>query len=166
MAYCKNCGTQLNEGQNFCPNCGASNEQHPHICPKCGAALEDGQQFCSQCGSQIGQNNNYQPNAGYNQPQGYNQQSVQVYNQQGIYPRDESTNTLLMVSFIFMCIAGGIMAIPTFGIALAWCIPMTIHGYKIWKGTAPNTVCFGVCTLLFVGLIAGILMLVAPKDNK
>jgi hypothetical protein len=41
---------------------------------------------------------------------------------------------------------------------------MTIRSYKIWKGMKPNTIGFGVCSLIFVGLIAGILLLIAPKD--
>ena len=26
MKYCKNCGTELSEGQEFCPNCGTAVE--------------------------------------------------------------------------------------------------------------------------------------------
>lgn len=28
MAYCKNCGTQLDDGQNFCPNCGTAQDEN------------------------------------------------------------------------------------------------------------------------------------------
>ncbi|HEX7483697.1 MAG TPA: hypothetical protein VF281_00950 [Candidatus Saccharimonadales bacterium] len=50
-------------------------------------------------------------------------------------------------------------------IPLAWMIPMTVISYGIYKGTKKNTVAFGVCTLLFVSLVGGILLLVAKKDD-
>lgn len=50
-------------------------------------------------------------------------------------------------------------------IALAWMIPMCIHANRIRSGNAPNTIAFGVCTLIFVSFIGGILQLCAPKDE-
>ena len=50
-------------------------------------------------------------------------------------------------------------------IALAWMLPMCLHANKIRIGAAPNTIAFGVCTLLFVSFIGGILQLCAPKDQ-
>jgi hypothetical protein len=73
---------------------------------------------------------------------------------------------LFTAAFIFMILGTIVLAANTFGIALAWCIPMTIHSYKIKQGVSPNTIAFGVCSLLFVGLIAGILLLVAGKDER
>ena len=43
----------------------------------------------------------------------------------------------------------GVMFTPFLLIPLAWMIPMTVHAYKIYKGRKPNTVAFGVCTLIF-----------------
>ncbi len=43
-------------------------------------------------------------------------------------------------------------------------IPMTVHSYGIYKGTKPNTVGFDVCTLIFIGLISGILLLCSKKE--
>ena len=79
-----------------------------------------------------------------------------------MYQREDAG--LLNAAFVLMIIMTIIMAIPTFGIALAWCIPMTVHVNKIKNGLAANTIGFGVCTLLFVGIIPGILLLVAKKD--
>ncbi|MDO5330518.1 MAG: hypothetical protein Q4F15_03705 [Bacillota bacterium] len=45
-------------------------------------------------------------------------------------------------------------------IPLIWCIPMTVSVYKAYKGEKTLGVGFKVCTLLFVNLIAGILLLV------
>ena len=56
----------------------------------------------------------------------------------------------------FMIIGTIAMGLSTVGIALFWCIPMTIHYFKnsYWVGTG-----FKVCTLLFVNTFAGILLL-------
>lgn len=50
-------------------------------------------------------------------------------------------------------------------IPLAWMIPMTVHIWGIYKGTKANTTGFGVCTLIFVSLIGGILLLISKKDR-
>lgn len=50
-------------------------------------------------------------------------------------------------------------------IPLAWMIPMTVISYGIYKGTKKNTTTFGVCTLLFVNIVSGILLLVSKKDD-
>ena len=55
-------------------------------------------------------------------------------------------------------IASAIAVIP-----LIWCIPMTIKVYKAYKGEETLSTGFKVCTLLFVSLIGGILLLV---DNE
>lgn len=66
-----------------------------------------------------------------------------------------------VAAFIFCLlstIACGWLLIP-----LIWCIPMTIKVYKAYKGEATLSVGFKVCTLLFVSLIGGILLL-CDKD--
>ena len=50
-------------------------------------------------------------------------------------------------------------------IPLAWMIPMTVHCWGLYKGTKANTTGFGVCTLIFVNLVGGILLLVSRKDR-
>ena len=79
-----------------------------------------------------------------------------------IYPMKETDRTLRLIAFIWnvLCTVGcGILLIP-----LAWMIPMTVHSYGIYKGTKPNTVGFDVCTLIFIGLISGILLLCSKKE--
>ncbi len=49
-------------------------------------------------------------------------------------------------------------------IPLAWMIPMTVRSYKIYKGTAQNTVGFAVCDLIFCSTVGGILLL-CDLDN-
>lgn len=79
-----------------------------------------------------------------------------------IYPMTETDRTLRLIAFIWniLCTIGcGVLIVP-----LAWMIPMTVHSYGIYKGTKANTVGFDVCTLIFIGLISGILLLCSKKD--
>ncbi len=49
---CKNCNTQIMEGEKFCPNCGTQTEQEERAiyCPNCGTPIYDGEKFCTKCG--------------------------------------------------------------------------------------------------------------------
>lgn len=108
-----------------------------------------------------------------NQQQAYQQQvnQQQAYQQQVPvppvapvpYPMSQKDSTLRLINFIF-CV---IMTVCSFWLILplAWMIPMTVHSWGIYKGTKPNTVAFGVCTLIFVSLVGGILLLVSDKDK-
>lgn len=66
-------------------------------------------------------------------------------------------STLAIVAKIFMiisCVASGFSLIP-----LCWTIPMTIHYCNAIKNNEKVGVGFKVCSLLFVNVVAGILML-------
>ena len=120
-----------------------------------------------------------QPGSQYGQPtqdgvyngfQGYAAQQPQanqpVY--QGsdplqVYPVSSTDSTLRLINFI-LCVVSTVIGAAAI-IPLAWCIPMTIHSWRIYKGQRPNTVAFGVCTLIFVNLVGGILLLVSKKDQ-
>ena len=77
--------------------------------------------------------------------------------------QDRSTEqTLRLVAFalnVVSCVGFGLLLIP-----LAWMIPMTIHSWKIYKGEEPNTLTFGICDLLFVNMISGVLLLITEKE--
>lgn len=75
----------------------------------------------------------------------------------------ESDKTLRLVAFILNIIST--VSVGWAIIPLAWMIPMTVISYGIYKGNKRNTVAFGVCTLIFVNLISGILLLVSKKDD-
>ncbi len=80
-----------------------------------------------------------------------------------VYSMTETDRTLRLIAFILNVITTvfcGIFIIP-----LAWMIPMTVRSWSIYKGKKPNTVAFGVCTLIFLDLIAGILLLCSKKDK-
>jgi hypothetical protein len=75
----------------------------------------------------------------------------------------DNDKTLHLIAFIFNIIST--VSVGWTLIPLAWMLPMTIISYGIYKGTKKNTTAFGVCTLLFVNLISGILLLVSKKDK-
>lgn len=75
----------------------------------------------------------------------------------------DNDKTLKLIAFIFSIV--GTVSLGWLIIPLAWMIPMTVISYGIYKGTKKNTVAFGVCMLIFTSLIAGILLLVAKKDD-
>lgn len=79
------------------------------------------------------------------------------------YGMSSQDSTLRLIAFVFCIIStvtAGWMLIP-----LAWMVPMTVITWGIYKGKKRNTVAFGVCTLIFVSLVGGILLLVSKKDD-
>lgn len=100
-----------------------------------------------------------QPEAAYRQ-QPY-QQAPSPY--PAAYPMSDFDRTLRMVAFILNMVSLAVSAILI--IPLAWMIPMCITSWRIYKGTRPNTTAFGVCTLIFVSLFGGILLLISKKDR-
>jgi len=51
-------------------------------------------------------------------------------------------------------------------IAWLWVIPMTIHSWKLYKNNEKATITFGVCELLFVNIISGVLHLIDTEMDK
>ncbi|MDR0979672.1 MAG: hypothetical protein LBM12_00735 [Candidatus Nomurabacteria bacterium] len=49
-------------------------------------------------------------------------------------------------------------------VSLAWRIPMMFMMDKIRKGERKNTIAFGVCTLIFLDFISGIVLLCASEE--
>lgn len=105
--------------------------------------------------------------ATYEQPQPAYQQ---VYAQPvapaapaALYPMTDTDRNLRLVAFIF-CILS-LVGLCWLIVPLAWMIPMSVISWGIYKGTKANTVAFGVCTLIFCSLVAGILLLCSNKDR-
>lgn len=93
----------------------------------------------------------------------YGQPAYQGAYDGAIYPMSDSDRTLRLINFI-LCLVSTITCALLI-IPLAWMLPMTIISWGIYKGKKRNTTAFGVCTLLFVNLIGGILLLCSHKDQ-
>lgn len=105
-------------------------------CTKCGNELLDDAVICPKCGCAV--EGTVNP-ATVNKPSG-----------------------LQIAAKIFMilgCISMGWCLIP-----LAWCIPMTVSYCGKIERKEPVGIGFKICSLLFVSMIAGILML-CDSDN-
>ena len=107
-------------------------------CSKCGAEMVDEAIFCVKCGATTAQ-------------------SGAVFGaSQNSAPR---TTGAVTAAKVFMILGTVLMALCTWGIGLAWCLPLTIIYFKKIERGEPIGTGFKVCSLLFVSMIAGILML-------
>lgn len=109
--------------------------------------------YCSHCGQALSENSNVCPVCGEN-----NEPQVPSA------PREPKESGLATAAKIFMILGTIVNAVSGFLIPLAWCIPMTISYCKKLKRGEPISTGFKVCSLLFVSLLGGILML-CDKDN-
>ncbi|MBR7184802.1 MAG: TM2 domain-containing protein [Clostridia bacterium] len=53
--FCKNCGSQIEDGAAFCANCGCALGQTQSFCSACGAPIQPGATACAQCGKPVNQ---------------------------------------------------------------------------------------------------------------
>lgn len=78
-----------------------------------------------------------------------------------------STRGMYTAAAVLNWVTLAIVVVATFGIgiiAAAWIVPMTIVTHKAAKGPYKHTA-LAVCTLLFVNIISGILMLVDDSNR-
>lgn len=157
MKYCSNCGAEMADNQLYCTRCDQANRNEN----------TEGQANTEYAQQNYGQTNGYNQN-GYTPNDGsQNSYNTNSYSQNGFYmscpqaqpaPRSESgmvtaIKVLLVIGTIYTALCG-------FLIPLLWCVPMTISYFNKIKRGEPISTAFKVCSLLFVSLIAGILMLV------
>lgn len=86
----------------------------------------------------------------------------QIFDAEQIYPMTSQDRTLRLIAFILniiTCVCYCWLIFP-----LAWMVPMTVMSWSVYKGKRANTVAYGVCTLIFLNLVSGILLLVSRKD--
>ena len=114
-------------------------------CVKCGAEMFDDAVMCVKCGRM---DENYAISEKRN--------GAKVNNE---------LSGLKLAAFILMIVGTVVNALYTLGIALAWCLPMTLYYSKRIKRGEPVGTGFKVCTLLFVNTIAGIIMLCDNSNN-
>lgn len=151
MKYCVHCGAQIPDETVLCPQCGCVADQNGPAAPndpayQGGPAAPNGPAY----------------QGGPAAPNGPAYQGGPVYAPTPVYvapsyPAPAQESTMKLIAKIFMlisCILMGFYLIP-----LAWTIPMTVSYWHSVKEHRPVGVGFKVCSLLFVSLIAGILML-------
>lgn len=133
------------------------------FCPNCGAQLPDNSFVCSSCGASVDPipQSNTPPQGTYQQPyyppQGTYQQVPYSAGYPGAQPtpRNDGMAIAIKVLLILSCIvAAGECLVP-----LAWCLPMTISIWKSLDNHEPISDAMKICTLIFVNLVAGILLL-------
>lgn len=102
-------------------------------CSKCGQQIHDEAVVCVHCGCPVGQ----------------------MIQRQCEDAQNKSTmKTIAKILMIVSTAITGLWIIP-----LAWCLPMTLNYCKKLQNDEPVSMNFKICTLLFVNLISGILML-------
>lgn len=83
-------------------------------------------------------------------------------------PPSSGSRGMYTAAAVLNWITLGIVIVATFGIGLiaaAWVVPMTVLTHKAAKGPYKHTA-LAVCTLLFVNIISGILMLVDDSNRS
>ncbi len=157
MKFCKNCGAQLADEAAFCTNCGTQAEQ---VAPQQPAAPQ--QAYAAPQQPYAAPQQQY---AAPQQPYAAPQQAYpqQAYAQQPYAPA-RPTSGITTAAKVFMILGTIATSLGGYLIPLAWCLPMTIVYFKKLKTGQPISTGFKVCSLLFVSLIGGILML-CDKDN-
>ena len=107
------------------------------FCTKCGAELMDEAIICVKCGCSVESN------------------TISHSKNQNLLPK----SGLSVAAKVFMILGTIVMALWTFCIGLAWCLPLTIIYFKKVNKGEPIGVGFKVCSLIFVSLLGGIFML-------
>ncbi len=152
-------------------------------CSHCGAELLDEAEICIHCGCRVA--NRPSQNSNSNQTLGLIAKIFMIIT---IASQAIAAFAFLAITIVFAITGNIIMAQPdaTSGmpataafnigilmlviytvamlIPLAWCIPMTISVHRKLRDKQPISVAFKVCTLLFVNLVSGILLL-CMKDE-
>ena len=147
MAFCRNCGNQVNDGTKFCP--------------KCGQAVDGATQ----------QQVNQQQAQAYQQPvQGY-QQPTQAYQQtqQQQPPQPSSNLVLAILSTIFCCVPTGIYAIIQASKVEKLYLAGDYNGAEIAAGDAKKWSIIGmvlsvICWIIYVIFMGGLGFLAAMYE--
>ena len=107
------------------------------FCPQCGKEVLDEAMICPECGCSVAQEKRDDVKKG--------------------------NDSLAVASKIFLilgCVAQGWLLLP-----LAWCLPITISVCGKLKRGEPVSTGLKVCSLLFVNLIGGILLLCRSDER-
>ncbi|WP_051538290.1 zinc ribbon domain-containing protein [Butyrivibrio proteoclasticus] len=161
MANCPNCGFEVVDGATFCPNCGTAlaSQNTQQAAPVYSGDVVNNGAYAAQPAPVPAPAPAYQPV----QPTVQYQPAYQPqYNAYAPARQDDGMTTAIKILMIVGCVFGGFCYL----IPLAWKIPMTVVYFNKVKRGEPISTAFKVCTLLFVSLIAGILMLCQGESQN
>lgn len=149
-------------------------------CIHCGAQLPAEAQFCSACGKLQTETSGfrYASEPPKSQPQA-KQQNADTLGKVGL--------AFMIVTIVILCITAlwytisclqlakafdtyltGYFYLYVIGLLLplTWCIPMTVIVQKRLKTQKPISVGFKVCTLIFVNIVSGIVLLCRKENDN
>ena len=109
-------------------------------CTHCGAEVHEEAVVCVKCGCSL--------------------ESTKVTVKESRHT-DDTMQTIIKVFLILGCITQGWLLIP-----LAWCLPITISVFNSFRDKKPIGTGLKVCTLLFVSLISGIMLLCINENDQ
>lgn len=189
MKFCTHCGKELLDEAMFCPGCGCEAPKHQTVqavqtatkkfCSYCGAEVLPQAVVCPKCGcpiskQEVKENKTGKAKALQGTAKAFMLVSVGLCILNAIilagmsiycnylgdsgymegYPEYlEYVDAYKLMSVI--CLISGFVSL----LPLIWMTIMTKHYFKATKNQEPVGVGFKVCTLIFVSLVAGILML-------
>ena len=168
MRNCPNCGAPVADNSVFCGNCGTKVEMQPN-----GTFQDPIKGFNPDQAlrtAPLMQADDTQPLRSAGAPQMQYQDTSQMQYQQGapvnyqqpyytdVHPQ-QGLITGIKVFMILSCIFSAFLVLP-----LLWMIPMTVISWKKMDQRQPLGLVFKICTLLFVGIIPGIMMLALNDD--
>lgn len=107
--------------------------------------------FCSKCGKEVHEEALICPNCGC---------SLKTENKKISNAGNDGLAVAAKIFLILGCVAQGWLLLP-----LAWCLPITISICNRMKAGEPVGTGLKVCSLLFVNIIGGILLL-CRSDSK
>ena len=113
------------------------------FCTKCGSELVDEAVICVHCGCEVAPRS----------------MAAQV-------STAKEKSTLDTVISVFLILGAVVTSLFGLVIPLAWCLPMTLSYFKKRENNLPISTGFKVCTLIFVSLVAGILLLCRKEDRQ
>ena len=173
MKNCPNCGAPIADNNSFCGNCGTKVEVSENVTfrdPIKGFNPNQAQgtvPLMQADNTQPLRTNNVQQMQYQDPAQMQYQQGVPAFTPQQMYQQPYNTAphpqqgliTGIKVFMILACIFSAFLIVPLF-----WMIPMTVVSWKKMDQRQPLGLAFKICTLLFVGIIPGIMMLALNDD--
>ena len=134
---CTKCGSEMPGNFAVCTNCGNHFHQDKKTCPSCDAEMPSKFPICTNCGYSF-----------------KSEKQLFVFNNSVTDP-----SPLQIISLALMIIISLILAFCFFFIPLLWCLPMTIYYANNIRKQKSTHIAFKICTIIFVGIIPGIVML-------